>query len=237
MVEQFNNLKGTKQAADVQQQATRSVEITAPILDYQPGMVVQPLQFTSSVQRSCSPEKDKPQQPEQSSWKSNPMFASNEGETLDEEEEDEDDEDVPEIIKRLSQNGLPTGKQLSDTLSSDMIVNSISNGNWTCLPDLWCCACLPDLWCCASLPDLWCCASLPDLWCCASLPDLWCCASLPDLWCCASLPDLWCCASLPDLWCCVSPYLFVACLTCGAVPACLTCGAVSAWCCASLLPA
>lgn len=140
MVEQFNNLKGTKQSPDVQQQTARSVEITAPILNYQPGMVAPPHLISSTIgpgrQRSCSPERDRPQQPEHSTWKNNPMFASSEEKTLQEEEEEEeedDDEDVPEIIKRLSQNGLPTGKQLSDTLSSDMIVNSISNGNCSAL--------------------------------------------------------------------------------------------------------
>lgn len=123
MVEQFNNFKGTKH---VEQQTTRSVEITGPILDYQPGMTIAP----APKQRSLSPENDK--HPLQSSWKNNPMFAPSDDETLDEEddEDDDDDDDVPEIIKRLSQNGLPAGKQLSDTLSSDMIVNSISNGEY-----------------------------------------------------------------------------------------------------------
>lgn len=116
MVEQFNNFKGTKQV-EVPPQTTRSVEITGPILDYKPGTVQ-----TVHKQRSLSPEQEK--HPLQSSWKNNPIFASSEDETL----EEDDDEDVPEIIKRLSQNGLPAGKQLSDTLSSDMIVNSISNG-------------------------------------------------------------------------------------------------------------
>lgn len=121
MVEQFNNFKGTKQA-EVQHETTRSVEITAPILDYQPPGVTGGQLPNPPKQRSQSPEKES----EQNTWKNNPIFASSEEETLD--DDDDDDDDVPEIIKRLSQNGLPAGKQLSDTLSSDMIVNSISNG-------------------------------------------------------------------------------------------------------------
>lgn len=117
MVEQFNNLKGAKHGAGENQQTNRNVEITGPILNYQPGMTVppQPLKL-----RSQSPEQQKTS--DSSMWKSNPIFTSNEPSS------DDDDEEVPEIIKRLSQNGLPSGKQLSDTLSSDMIVNSISNG-------------------------------------------------------------------------------------------------------------
>lgn len=112
MVEQFN-LKGTKHA---EQETNRSVEITAPILDYQPGMTVQ-AGIPAERQRSRSPS-------QLSTWKNNPVFASSTDETFDED----DDDDVPDIIKRLSQNGLPAGKLLSDTLSSDMIVNSISTG-------------------------------------------------------------------------------------------------------------
>lgn len=113
MVEQFNNLKGSKQQGEVQR-INRTVEITAPILDYEPGMTAPPPKARS---KSRSPERM-----QHNLWKNNPIFGSNE-ELLN-----QDDDDVPDIIKRLSQNGIPSGNQLSDTLSSDMIVNSISNG-------------------------------------------------------------------------------------------------------------
>ena len=109
MVEQFNNLKGSKGSPEPN--FDRNVEISAPIPNHYPGKsipIVKP--------RSLSPE----QELQHSSWKDNPLFSSTETRSSD--------EDVPEIIKRLSHNGLPSGKQLSDTLSSDMIVNSISNG-------------------------------------------------------------------------------------------------------------
>lgn len=111
MVEQFNNIKGTKHGHV--EQINRNVEITAPILDYKPGMTASQLPSCPKT-RSLSPEQENNSE---NTWKNNPIFASSDS-----------DDDVPEILKRLSQNGLPSGKQLSDTLSSDMIVNSISNG-------------------------------------------------------------------------------------------------------------
>jgi len=109
MVEQFN-LKGGKHADGSKSEAVlRKVEITAPIMDYKPGM--------PPPTAPKSPELEKTS--EQGSWKNNPIFSSSEGNTV------EDDE---EVLKRLSQNGVPSGTQLSDTMSSDMIVNSISNG-------------------------------------------------------------------------------------------------------------
>lgn len=124
MVEQFNNFKGTKQG-EVQPVTNRSVEITAPILSSSSRLSLSDIpkarsQSPEKRKRSQSPEKRN--STEQSAWRNNPIFASS-----DENINDEDD-DVPEILKRLSQNGLAAGKQLSDTLSSDMIVNSISNG-------------------------------------------------------------------------------------------------------------
>ena len=111
MVEQFNNLKGSSKQGEIQC-SSRNVEITSPIIDYQPGML--PPQSSLHNQPLPEPGKD----PDDNLWKSNPLFT-------------EDDDDVPEIIKRISQNGLQSGgKQLSDTLSSDMIVNSISNGQF-----------------------------------------------------------------------------------------------------------
>lgn len=119
MVEQFNNLKGSKRHAEVPQ-TNRNVEITAPILDYDPTLSPR---VTPRVTPERSKARSQSRSPEAAHklWKTNPIFGS-------EEILDEDEDDMPEIIKRLSQNGLPSGKQLSDTLSSDMIVNSISNG-------------------------------------------------------------------------------------------------------------
>lgn len=114
MVEQFN-LKGSKSSAE---QFDRNIEITAPIPNYYPGKAI-PCQTAMPKPRSLSPEQEK--QSEQNTWKENPIFTSNDVTSSD-------DDDVPEIIKRLSQNGFPSGKPQSDTLSSDMIVNSISNG-------------------------------------------------------------------------------------------------------------
>ncbi len=116
MVEQFN-LKGSKEQFD------RNVEISAPIPNHYPGIAI-PCQTALAKPRSLSPEQEEGHS-EQSTWKENPIFTSNDAGSSD---DDDDDDDVPEIIKRLSQNGLPSGKPLSDTLSSDLIVNSISNG-------------------------------------------------------------------------------------------------------------
>lgn len=113
MVEQFNR-KGGKTSAEP---FDRNVEITAPIPNHYAGKAI-PCQTAVAKLRSLSPELEEKE--EQSAWQENPIFTSN--------ETGSSDDDVPEIIKRLSQNGLPSGKQLSDTLSSDMIVNSISNG-------------------------------------------------------------------------------------------------------------
>ena len=62
---------------------------------------------------------DKDKELNEGPWKTSPLFASSNS---------SDDDDVPEILKRLSRNGVPTGKQLTDTMSSDAIVNSISTG-------------------------------------------------------------------------------------------------------------
>ena len=118
MVEQFNR-KGSKSSVE---QLDRTVEITAPIPNHYAGKSI-PCQTAVSKPRSLSPEQE--EQSEHNAWKENPIFTSNDVECP------ESDDDVPEIIKRLSQNGLPSGKPLSDTLSSDMIVNSISNGQCT----------------------------------------------------------------------------------------------------------
>ena len=113
MVEQFNR-KGSKSSVE---QFDRNVEITAPIPNHYAGKSI-PCQTAVPKPRSLSPELE--EQSQHNTWKENPIFTSNDAESSD--------DDVPEIIKRLSQNGLPSGKPLSDTLSSDMIVNSISNG-------------------------------------------------------------------------------------------------------------
>ena len=118
MVEQFNKAKHGEV-----QHTNHSVEITGPIINYQPGITEAPVKSTQTPpkQRSLSPQQET-YYSEQSMWKSNPIFASSD------DDDDDNEDEVPEIIKRLSQNGL-SGKQLSDTLSSDMIVNSISTGS------------------------------------------------------------------------------------------------------------
>ena len=60
--------------------------------------------------------------PTEDTWKSNPTYNNSHL---------SDDEDVPEILKRLYQEERSAGgknSSLSDTMSSDVIVNSISNG-------------------------------------------------------------------------------------------------------------
>ena len=121
MVEQFNHLRGSKQGESSQQEARCHVEITGPIMNYQPGMSVPNPSTIAEKPTDRSPELLHGKKDLESQWKTSPLFTSSEKVT-------DDEDDVPEIIKRLSQNGLPGGKQYSDTLSSDMIVNSISSG-------------------------------------------------------------------------------------------------------------
>lgn len=104
MVEQFN-LRSSKNSDSqlLHHSSFRDVKITAPIIN--------PPQEGLSNGHVPSPP------PPDGTWKMSPLFKSS----------DSDDEEVPEMIKRLSATDIP-GQPSSDTLSSDIIVNSISTG-------------------------------------------------------------------------------------------------------------
>ena len=102
MVEQFN-LRSSKSVDSQQRFSLRDVKITAPV-------ITPPVERLSNGHASSPPPPD-------STWKTSPLYRSS----------DSDDEDVPEMIKRLSDSAF-LGQRSSDTLSSDIIVNSISTG-------------------------------------------------------------------------------------------------------------
>ena len=102
MVEQFN-LRSSKSVDSQQRFSMRDVTITAPVI-------------TLPVERQSNGHTSSPPPPD-STWKKSPLYQSS----------DSEDEDVPEMIKRLSDSTF-LGQQSSDTLSSDIIVNSISTG-------------------------------------------------------------------------------------------------------------
>lgn len=93
--------------------SSRKVEITAPILDYQPGMSAPP--SSVSVIQSQEPLVEEKER----SWNANPIYTT----------DDDEDDDYADEQSRMKPLVLSTGNH-SDTLSSDMIVNSISNGQW-----------------------------------------------------------------------------------------------------------
>ena len=102
MVEQFN-LRSSKNVDSQQRFSARDVTITAPVITL-------PVERLSNGHTSSPPPPD-------STWKKSPLYQSS----------DSEDEDVPEMIKRLSDSTF-LGQRSSDTLSSDIIVNSISTG-------------------------------------------------------------------------------------------------------------
>lgn len=102
MVEQFN-LRSSKNVDSQQRLSTRDVTITAPVI-------------TLPVERLSNGHVTSPPPPD-NTWKKSPLYQSS----------DSEDEDVPEMIKRLSDSTF-LGQRSSDTLSSDIIVNSISTG-------------------------------------------------------------------------------------------------------------
>ena len=64
-------------------------------------------------------------------WKSSPVYCApsdEEGEEGEGEGAGSDDSEVPEMLRKLSQSGFPFTRNQSDTISSEIIVNSISNG-------------------------------------------------------------------------------------------------------------
>ena len=105
MVEQFN-LRSSKSVDSQQRFSMRDVTITAPVITLPVGRL-------SNGHTSPPPPPD-------STWKKSPLYQSS----------DSEDEDVPEMIKRLSDSTF-LGQRSSDTLSSDIIVNSISTGKVT----------------------------------------------------------------------------------------------------------
>jgi hypothetical protein len=102
MVEQFN-LRSSKSVDSQQRFSVRDVTITAPVI-------------TLPIERLPNGHASSPPPPD-STWKKSPLYLSS----------DSEDEDVPEMIKRLSDSAF-LGQRSSDTLSSDIIVNSISTG-------------------------------------------------------------------------------------------------------------
>ena len=111
---------------------SRSVEITGPILTDHTSLIASdrksPL-LGCTDSRSLSPRspsksgKKKAQALGEGSesWKNSPLYASSNS---------SDEDEVPEMLKRLSETHVyPEDKsRLSDTMSSDIIVNSISSG-------------------------------------------------------------------------------------------------------------
>ena len=108
MVEQFN-LRGSRSTTE---SPLTNVTITAPIVEEKEislnGHVL--IREESPGHREVSPP------PSDSEWKNSPLYSPGES--------DEEDEETAEMFKKLSHGGM----SLSDTMSSDMIVNSISNG-------------------------------------------------------------------------------------------------------------
>ena len=100
MVEQFN-LRSSKSNG---RNSARDIKITAPV-------ITPPKCISNGHTPSQSPP------PPETTWKNSPLYRSFDS-----------DEDVPEMIKRFSDGAVATGNFRSDTLSSDIIVNSISTG-------------------------------------------------------------------------------------------------------------
>lgn len=106
----------------------RHVEITGPIIDGQTSVssserespIPNISQHSKSKSTSPRARSGTLQSEDGGTWKTSPLYASS--------SEGEDDDEVPDMLKRFSQNGfLGSGKQ-SDTMTSDVIVNSISSG-------------------------------------------------------------------------------------------------------------
>lgn len=104
MVEQFN-LRSSKSGGSPTKSSVRDVSITAPIIP----------PSAAGLANGHTPSVPSPPPPN-SSWKTSPLYRSCDS-----------DEEVPDVIKRLS-DGTLQGQRWSDTLSSDIIVNSISTG-------------------------------------------------------------------------------------------------------------
>lgn len=106
MVEKFD-LRSSRNNDPKARYSVRDVKITAPIIPPSDG----PGMANGHTPSASSPPPD-------SSWKTSPLYMSYDS-----------DEDVPEAIKRLSDSAVSIpGQRRSDTLCSDIIVNSISTG-------------------------------------------------------------------------------------------------------------
>jgi len=103
MVEQFN-LKSSKRSST--ELAPLNITISSPIVEDQ-EIQVGDVPIGGGTATPPLPE---------SVWNNSPLFRT----------ESSSEEDVPELIRNMSQGGL----KASDTMSSDMIVNSISTGVW-----------------------------------------------------------------------------------------------------------
>lgn len=105
MVEKFD-IRSSKSSDQQIRNSVRDVKITAPVIPPSEG-----------ISNGHPPSASSPPPPN-ASWKTSPLYKSYDS-----------DEDVPEIIKRLSDSAIAIpGQRRSDTLSSDIIVNSISTG-------------------------------------------------------------------------------------------------------------
>ena len=105
MVEKFD-IRSSKSSDQPARHSTLDVKITAPVIPPSGGM------SNGHPPSASSPP------PPNVSWKTSPLYRSYDS-----------DEDVPEMIKRLSDSAISIpGQRRSDTLSSDIIVNSISTG-------------------------------------------------------------------------------------------------------------
>ena len=123
-MEQFN-LRSTKQIADSSLAQSVNVEITAPIVNNQEIALngLTPLSGAPLNSHVTSPSahvtiSTPSPPPSESLWKNSPLYNT----------DSSGDEDVPELIRRLSHGAIPNLPRSSDTISSDIIVNSISNG-------------------------------------------------------------------------------------------------------------
>ncbi len=111
MVEQFNLRTNSKHITE--SLSTTNVTISGPIMEDQELLLNGPIATTTAELHSSN---ETSSLPDNSLWKNSPLY------TPDSSEED----DGEDVFKSLSYGALPN----SDTMSSDMIVNSISTGEY-----------------------------------------------------------------------------------------------------------
>ncbi len=120
MVEQFN-LRTSRHVPTESPLATPNVTISGPIIEDEEIPLNGHIIVSTEETRKSQSDISSPPPPTTSAaadefWKTSPLFNPDSS-------EDEEDE-VEDVFKTLSYGALPN----SDTMSSDMIVNSISNG-------------------------------------------------------------------------------------------------------------